>query len=575
MKKIFLLLILLIVCILGYAAPITATLSSPTQIGEAVARANVTKKRIFMFQIKIDGDNATLTGISFNTNGNYAASELTRFQLWYNSSNTIVSATNISTLTTNLGTGYHTFSFSQAINKGKTGYFWITADIGQTLIPNHTLYVSAITTDNITFSGTVDKTGSTTAGGIQHLEYVIVTENFDESWPPSGWTIGNGVVRNNNYYSAGYSCQLNATNEYIYTRQMNNPGIVTFFAMKKGNDNYIFKIQSSTDASNWTDVATYSSSNPITTDIFSYYSVSVSTLTNVYIRFILTQKGGDIYLDDINITLRSPNTQASKVTFSDIGPSRFTVSCTAGSAAQRIMFMKEGNVSPVDADNGVFYTASTNWNDKGSQIGSSGFYCIYRGTGTSVSVTGLTKNTTYTVEVMEYNYSDVANTYIYMPSPAYNHTTTASTDPPSAIIFDSVTSSSFNLSWSTTTGLSYVLFLKEDTSVYPPTPSGTYTASSDWSNKGSQLETSGFYCVYNDTGNNVTVTNLQSSTRYYAVIFTFDGTNYSSGCACGGEVPTATKAADYFASIASGNWAQVHSWDSTNHRWTGNTNWKS
>jgi len=36
-----------------------------------------------------------------------------------------------------------------------------------------------------------------------------------------------------------------------------------------------------------------------------------------------------------------------------------------------------------------------------------------------------------------------------------------------------------------------------------------------------------------------------------------------------------TKAADYFASIASGNWAQVHTWDSTNHSWAGNTTWKS
>jgi hypothetical protein len=154
---------------------------------------------------------------------------------------------------------------------------------------------------------------------------------------------------------------------------------------------------------------------------------------------------------------------------------------------------------------------------------------------------------------MEYNYSDVANTYIYMPSPAYNDTTTASTNPPAAVTFDSVTSSSFNLSWSISGGLTYVLFLREDTAVYPPTPSGTYIASSDWSSKGTELGSSGFYCVYNGTGNNVTVTNLQSSTRYYAAIFTLHEGTYSSGCAW--EVKFYGQAANnYFASIASGNW---------------------
>lgn len=574
MKKIFLLLLLLIVCILGYAQ--SAELTSTNQIGDAVANAGLTKKRLFTFQLKMTGGGGTLTDVTFSTSGNYTANELNKLELYYNTANTFTSATSIKSLTSNLGTGSHIFSgLNKALGNGNH-YFWITADIAQSIIPNHTISVPAISTTDITFSGTVYKGGSTIAGGTQYLEYVVVTENFDGTWPPSGWTFY-GAARNSPAYSGAYSLELQPAGDYAYTRKVNTPGLITFFAMVNTGSQYSFEIQYSTDAITWNTFTTYSNTANSLTKSFKFYSIDVhtATYTNVYFRFYLASGNGDIHIDDVNITLRSPNTQASNVTFSDIGPSRFTVSCTAGSAAQRIMFMKEGNVSPVNADNGVFYTASTNWNDKGSQIGSSGFYCIYRGTGTSVSVTGLTKNTTYTVEVMEYNYSDVANTYIYMPSPAYNHTTTASTDPPSAIIFDSVTSSSFNLSWSTTTGLSYVLFLKEDTSVYPPTPSGTYTASSDWSNKGSQLETSGFYCVYNGTGNNVTVTNLQSSTRYYAVIFTYDGTNYSSGCACGGEVPTATKAADYFASIASGNWETVNTWDSTNHRWTGTTTWKS
>ncbi len=74
-------------------------------------------------------------------------------------------------------------------------------------------------------------------------------------------------------------------------------------------------------------------------------------------------------------------------------------------------------------------------------------------------------------------------------------------------------------------------FLKKTQLSILPQASGTYEASADWNVKKSQLEDSGFYCVYNGTGGSVTVTNLQSSTRYYGVIFTLSGTTYSTGCA--------------------------------------------
>ena len=580
MKKLFTGIFFLLISILVYAA--SAELSSPNQIGDAVANAGLTKKRLFTFQLKMTAGSGTLTDVTFSTSGSYTANELNKLELYYNTANTFTSATSIKSLTSNLGTGSHIFSgLNKALGNGNH-YFWITADIAQSIIPNHTISVPAISTTDITFSETFYKGGSTIAGGTQYLEYVVVTENFDGTWPPSGWTF-NGANRSSPAYSGAYSLEFQPAGDYAYTRKVNTPGLITFFAMVNTGSQYSFKIQCSTDTTNWTDITTYSDESNSLTKSFKFYSVDVhaATYTNVYFRFYLASGNGDIHIDDVNITLRSPNTQASNVTFSEVGPSRFTVSCTAGSAAQRIMFMALGEADPIDADNGVFYTASTNWQDPGSQIGSSGYYCIYKGTGTSVIVTGLTKSTTYTVEVMEYNYSDVANTYIYMPSPAYNHIKTASTDPPSAIDFDSVTSSSFTLSWSTTPDLSYVLFLKEDTSVYPPKPSGTYKASDDWNNKGDQLGSSGFYCVFNGKGKpetnraTVTVTNLQSSTRYYVVIFTLHDETYSEGCACGGEVPTATKAADYFASIASGNWETVNTWDSTNHRWTGTTTWKS
>jgi len=229
MKKVFFLLILISVSLLGYAA--SAELSSTNQIGDAVANAGLTKKRLFTFQLKMTGGGGTLSSVSFTTDGTYTANELTKLQLWYNTANTFTSATNLSTLTTGLGTGSHSFaSLNKTLNNG-THYFWFTADISQTLIPNHTLSVPAISTSDIIFTTTLYKGGSTTAGGTQYLEYVIVSENFDGTWPPSGWTFS-GAARNTPAYSGGYSLELQPSGDYAYTRMVNTPGLITFFALE-------------------------------------------------------------------------------------------------------------------------------------------------------------------------------------------------------------------------------------------------------------------------------------------------------------------------------------------------------
>ncbi len=102
------------------------------------------------------------------------------------------------------------------------------------------------------------------------------------------------------------------------------------------------------------------------------------------------------------LTITAPSTQASAVSFSSVEYYGMTVSWTAGSGSRRVVFMKaagSGTASPVD---GTAYTASTVFGS-GTQIGSSGWYAIYEGLGSSVAVTGLTGATTYIVQAFEYN----------------------------------------------------------------------------------------------------------------------------------------------------------------------------
>lgn len=122
------------------------------------------------------------------------------------------------------------------------------------------------------------------------------------------------------------------------------------------------------------------------------------------------------------LTISAPSTQASAVSFSSVEYYGMTLSWTVGSGSRRVVFMKEassGTASPVDS---TAYTASSVFGS-GMQIGSSGWYAVYEGLGSSVAVTGLTGATTYIVQVFEYN-GVTSGTQKYQTATASNNPNT-------------------------------------------------------------------------------------------------------------------------------------------------------
>jgi hypothetical protein len=94
--------------------------------------------------------------------------------------------------------------------------------------------------------------------------------------------------------------------------------------------------------------------------------------------------------------------QASQVFADSIMPSSLKLNWTRGNGAACVVFAKEGdsgNALPVD---GTTYTGYTDFGT-GSQIGTSGWYCVYNGTVSSVKVTGLEPLTYYVFHVIEYD----------------------------------------------------------------------------------------------------------------------------------------------------------------------------
>ena len=175
--------VLLLAFFLGLNAQ-TTTLSVGTQVAAADVSQGTLKHPILHFQL--DRDNAgtvNLTDVSFTTGGDYSAAFVYKFQLWYNTSNSISSATQLSSdITATLGTGSHSFaSFEQALAANSTTYFWITTNVAIDASTTKIINVSAWDTSNFSVSdGT--KSGSATASGDQTIRnFVSISADYFRS----------------------------------------------------------------------------------------------------------------------------------------------------------------------------------------------------------------------------------------------------------------------------------------------------------------------------------------------------------------------------------------------------------
>jgi uncharacterized repeat protein (TIGR03803 family) len=108
----------------------------------------------------------------------------------------------------------------------------------------------------------------------------------------------------------------------------------------------------------------------------------------------------------------TPASQTSNIDFPFVGTNVADISWINGNGEKRVVFMKVGSGTITYPDNNTTYNASSDWNTKGSQLGSSGYYCVYNGPGNVVSITNLIPVTTYTVQAFEYNGNEGSEQYL-------------------------------------------------------------------------------------------------------------------------------------------------------------------
>lgn len=225
--------------------------------------------------------------------------------------------------------------------------------------------------------------------------------------------------------------------------------------------------------------------------------------------------------------LETPATQASNVNFSDIQATQMQINWTRGVGEYCAVFVKQGNTGTALPNNYTTYTANNSFSG-GSQIGLTGWYCVYAGTGSSVIVTNLQSSLDYIIHVIEYNYQTTYETYntntsIDNPKVQTAGTYTAPTTQASAIIFAAIEPRQMTINWTNGNGSKRIVFLKQgNTGNATPNDNTTYTANASFIS-GTQIGSTGWYCVYNGTGSSVTITGLNSATSYIANVIEYNG----------------------------------------------------
>ena len=286
-------------------------------------------------------------------------------------------------------------------------------------------------------------------------------------------------------------------------------------------------------------------------------SVTVTGLTagTIYhFRVFEYNSGGTLYLTTSGTgnpasqsTLATePTTQASAITFSSVTDTQLNVSWTNGNGSTRIVLAHQGATVDANPADGTSYTANAAFGS-GTQVGT-GNYVAYIGSGTNVTVTGLTAGTTYHFKVYEFNGTSGAENYNITAPPANSRSTLAAEPSTQAtnIVFSAVGTVSYTLTWTNGNGAERIVIAKQGSAVdVDPTDGTTYTGNSDFS--AATDIGSGNKVVFRGSGNSVGLTGLTAGTIYHFKVYELNGSagteNYNLANATGNPANRSTIAA--------------------------------
>ncbi len=220
-------------------------------------------------------------------------------------------------------------------------------------------------------------------------------------------------------------------------------------------------------------------------------------------------------------------TAASNFVFSNIQTTQFTVSWTNGSGTGRMVTIRASPNSVVVPIDYVNYTPASTTFGSGDYLGS-GNYLLYKGTGSALTVYGLTAGTYYTVAVWEYTGTSTSPNFTTSPYGSAGHYALVAqpTVQASGLAVTGITSSGATVSWLGGSGTRDLFTLKSGTSnTNLPTDGNEYSSSSVYGSGDFLGALPWSYCMYDGTSSSFTVSNLSPASNYTGSVFNFEGTS--------------------------------------------------
>lgn len=251
-----------------------------------------------------------------------------------------------------------------------------------------------------------------------------------------------------------------------------------------------------------------------------------------------TSPCGSIISDSgsLTVTLTPPNNPTAIVPCYGNNTLGLSWAASSGGSAPDgyMVFALAGATAPaattVVAGNASLYTANSNFSLATVVTASLG-KCVYKGTGTSVTITGLTNLSNYSFKVVAYRGNTGtgwSSGITALPTGSWAIPTTNITIdmPEVSALAASIASGQSALTWNRPTPLAcydqYLVVANQGSVVFTPTGDGTAYIPNTAYGGSNQV-------VYNGTGAGITVTGLTDGTNYCFKVFVRRGTDWSDG----------------------------------------------
>jgi len=218
----------------------------------------------------------------------------------------------------------------------------------------------------------------------------------------------------------------------------------------------------------------------------------------------------------------NPGSVVTDLAITSIGNNQFTITWTKGATGTNTLIAVKALTLPSDPADLNSYSADTVFGG-GTDLGS-GSYVVYNGTGSSVTVTGLTPGTLYKVEASAFNGSSGSENYRASPPSEQAYTFMVEPSQSTSIGFGTLADTSYAVSYTAGDGLSRLVVAKAGSAVdWTPTDGTAYSGENNTFGSGTELSAGNF--LVHRGASPFTLSGLGPQTNYFIRIFEYQGTN--------------------------------------------------